>query len=59
LDGEREVILRRGEQASVRLELNGPWIVDVEQALLLAVEERTFEVDSDALKHGEEQTDGN
>jgi predicted polyphosphate/ATP-dependent NAD kinase len=59
LDGEREIRLRRGERASVRLELDGPWIVDVEQALLLAVEERTFEVDSDALGHEEEQTDGN
>ena len=43
LDGEREIVLRDGEQASVRLELDGPWIVEVEKVLLMAVEAGVFE----------------
>jgi hypothetical protein len=44
LDGEREVTLSQGERAEVALELEGPWIVDVERTLMLAVEARTFEL---------------
>lgn len=47
LDGERELSLYAGDHASVSLELDGPWIVDVQQALLLAVEAGTFEIDLD------------
>lgn len=44
LDGEREITLSGSDQAEVSLDLQGPWIVDVEQALLLAVEAGTFEI---------------
>jgi len=44
LDGEREITLAPGVHAEVTLELDGPWIVDVERTLLLAVEEGTFEI---------------
>jgi len=37
LDGEREIVLRDGDHAEVVLELDGPWFVDVERTLLLAV----------------------
>jgi predicted polyphosphate/ATP-dependent NAD kinase len=36
LDGEREIPLRRGEDAAVVLRLDGPWIVDVERTMLVA-----------------------
>jgi len=42
LDGEREIILNDCDEAEVTLELDGPWIVDVERTLLLAVSEGTF-----------------
>jgi len=44
LDGEREITLYEGDEASVMLDLDGPWIVDVEQALRLAVAEGAFVV---------------
>jgi predicted polyphosphate/ATP-dependent NAD kinase len=44
LDGERELTLYAGDQAEVSLELAGPWIVDVQQTLRLAVEAGAFEV---------------
>ena len=37
LDGEREIVLRDGDHAEVTLQLDGPWFVDVERTLLLAV----------------------
>ena len=43
MDGEREIVLRDDERASVTLELDGPWIVEVETALRMAVEAGTFE----------------
>ena len=43
LDGEREITLFSGDEASVELDLEGPWIVDVERTLSLAVAEGTFE----------------
>jgi predicted polyphosphate/ATP-dependent NAD kinase len=45
LDGEREVSLYAGDQANVSLDLAGPWIVDVQQTLRLAVAAGAFEVD--------------
>jgi predicted polyphosphate/ATP-dependent NAD kinase len=42
LDGEREVVLRRGDQAQITLELDGPWLVDIEKTLLRATSENTF-----------------
>jgi hypothetical protein len=42
LDGEREITLCRGDEAQVRLDLDGPWIVDVERTLSLAVAEGAF-----------------
>jgi hypothetical protein len=37
LDGGREIVLHTGERATVTLDLEGPWIVDVEQTLMYAV----------------------
>jgi hypothetical protein len=42
LDGEREITLHAGDEAEVRLELEGPWIVDVSRTLLRAVEDGMF-----------------
>ena len=42
LDGEREITLHDCDKAEVTLDLDGPWIVDVERTLLLAVAEGTF-----------------
>lgn len=44
LDGEREIALRPGDQAEVTLQLEGPWIVDVERTLRLAVEVGIFQI---------------
>jgi predicted polyphosphate/ATP-dependent NAD kinase len=44
LDGEREITLNRGDEAMVRLDLEGPWIVDVERTLQLAVADGAFVV---------------
>ena len=42
LDGERELIVGGDDQASVALSLEGPWLVDVERTLGLAVAEGLF-----------------
>jgi hypothetical protein len=42
LDGEREIVLNRGDEALVELDLEGPWIVDVERTLSLAVARDAF-----------------
>ena len=42
LDGEREVSLRPGQVAEVRLEGGGPWLVDPERALEEAVRQGAF-----------------
>ena len=42
LDGEREIRLQRGEQATVTLQLDGPWIVDVDRTLAHAVADGEF-----------------
>ncbi len=47
LDGEREIVLQMGDQAEVTLVLDGPWIVDVERTLRLAVEDGIFELDTE------------
>ena len=44
LDGEREITLLGGDDAAVALDLEGPWIVNVDRALLLAVAEGAFVV---------------
>jgi predicted polyphosphate/ATP-dependent NAD kinase len=44
LDGEREITLNRGDEVMVGLDLEGPWIVDVERTLSLAVAEGAFGV---------------
>jgi predicted polyphosphate/ATP-dependent NAD kinase len=44
LDGEREIALSPGDRAEVTLQLEGPWIVDVERTLRLAVEGGVFEL---------------
>lgn len=42
LDGEREVLLKAGEDAEICLRTDGPWIVDVERVLEKAARERRF-----------------
>ena len=42
LDGEREITLHGGDDAEVTLDLEGPWIVDVDRTLSLAVTEGAF-----------------
>jgi predicted polyphosphate/ATP-dependent NAD kinase len=42
LDGEREIALKSGDEAMVRLDLEGPWIVDIERVLSLAVADDAF-----------------
>jgi predicted polyphosphate/ATP-dependent NAD kinase len=42
LDGEREIALYEGDDAKVMLDLHGPWIVDVERTLLIAVKKGMF-----------------
>ena len=44
LDGEREIILSSHDGAQVRLNMNGPWIVDVQRTMLQAAEAGIFEV---------------
>jgi predicted polyphosphate/ATP-dependent NAD kinase len=44
LDGEREITLHRDDAAQVALDLEGPWIVDVERTLSRAVDEGAFAV---------------
>jgi predicted polyphosphate/ATP-dependent NAD kinase len=40
LDGEREIPLRQGQSAQIYLRQDGPWIVDVYQALQVAAEHK-------------------
>ncbi len=42
LDGERELLVKPGEEASLCLRLDGPWVVDVERVLEKAVSEGAF-----------------
>jgi predicted polyphosphate/ATP-dependent NAD kinase len=42
LDGEREITLREADDAEVILDLEGPWIVDVERTLSYAVADGAF-----------------
>lgn len=42
LDGEREVEIRKGHQAAIRLSLDGPLVVDVERTMLFAMERKIF-----------------
>jgi hypothetical protein len=42
LDGEREIVLCDDDRVTVTLDLDGPWIVDVERTLLRAVEAGAF-----------------
>ncbi len=44
LDGEREMVLKEGQEASVRLSLAGPWMVNVELVLEEAVANQEFRV---------------
>lgn len=42
LDGEREVEIKNGQRGVVRLSLNGPWVVDVNQTMRVAMAKRIF-----------------
>jgi hypothetical protein len=42
LDGEREITLNRDDEAVVGLDLDGPWIVDVDRTLRTAVANGAF-----------------
>lgn len=56
LDGEREITLYSGDEAQVELDPKGPWIVDVERTLAVAVEEGAFVA---MPGHGERMTSRN
>ncbi|MDM8554639.1 NAD(+)/NADH kinase [Desulfococcaceae bacterium HSG7] len=45
LDGEREVEIKRGQQAAIRLSTDGPLVVDVEQTMAYAMQKRIFASD--------------
>jgi predicted polyphosphate/ATP-dependent NAD kinase len=42
LDGEREIPLRAEDRAEVTLDLDGPWLVDIERTQLVAVADGEF-----------------
>ena len=42
LDGEREVVLYAGDDASITLQTDGPWLVDVDATLKNALAERRY-----------------
>ena len=42
LDGEREVEIRKGQQAAIRLSVHGPLVVDVERTMVFAMERKIF-----------------
>lgn len=42
LDGEREVVLYEGDEASITLQTDGPWMVDVDAVLKHALEENKY-----------------
>lgn len=42
LDGEREVEIKKGQKATIRLSTNGPWVVDVAQTMAVAMEKKIF-----------------
>jgi len=42
LDGEREVEIRKGQQAAIRLSVDGPLVVDVERTMIFAMERKIF-----------------
>jgi predicted polyphosphate/ATP-dependent NAD kinase len=42
LDGEREVEIRKGQQAAIRLSVHGPLVVDVERTMIFAMERKIF-----------------
>ncbi|MGI9030924.1 MAG: NAD(+)/NADH kinase [Ilumatobacteraceae bacterium] len=44
LDGERTHVLRAGDRAAVTVRDDGPFVIDVERALLAAVAARSFDV---------------
>ena len=37
LDGEREIVVRKGESWQVRLQGDGPWLIDVDRTMREAV----------------------
>jgi predicted polyphosphate/ATP-dependent NAD kinase len=42
LDGERELFLKPGDEASICLRTDGPWIVDVQRVMKQAVSQKRF-----------------
>lgn len=42
LDGERELVLYAGDQASITLQTDGPWMVDVHAALQHALQQKKY-----------------
>ena len=47
LDGERELVLRKQDSASVTLCADGPWIVDASRVLQRLVGQRFFDIRGD------------
>ncbi|EMS81482.1 ATP-NAD kinase family protein [Desulfotignum phosphitoxidans] len=46
LDGEREVEIKKGQKAAIRLSTNGPFVVDVYQTMAVAMEKKIFQAGS-------------
>ena len=42
LDGEREIVVRRGDELSIRLSEQGPWVLEMDRVLLEASEKSIF-----------------
>ncbi len=54
LDGEREVEIKNGQHAAIRLSTAGPLVVDVDRTMAIAMENRIFApTDGNRQKHFE------
>lgn len=42
LDGEREVEIKKGQKAAIRLSADGPLVVDIEATMTYAMEKKIF-----------------
>ena len=47
-DGERERILKAGQHAQLRVERDGPWVIDVDRVHALAARAGWFRIDANA-----------
>ncbi len=42
LDGEREVEIKKGQKAAIRLSVHGPLVVDVDRTMAFAMQKKIF-----------------